>query len=491
LELFIVIMIIGVFLALTLLAIQAAREAARRTQCNNNLKNIALGHQNYHDTYKMFPMGAMHSGVPVDGDPTPDALLGPSWYYGILPFMESRPDYDFIQRTRRANYPVRLEFCAADMKKAVPNLHQLVPDYMRCPSSPLPVTETPNGPIALPSYVGIAGACDIDPDSHDYATTPSDIARIGDEAKRRPYRNAFKGTGLAAGSIVTASGMLPPGEHVTLAMCPDGTSNTMIVAEQSDWLLDRDARSGAKYHGDAGWTVGGTGRGGGWLSGTARVGPVPRVTTPGGAPSPWGADCWNITTVRYPPNLKRVIGSPSLPGCSENHGINNPLQSPHPGGLLVGMTDGSVQFVSSTTDLQIVLRLAVRLDGGRLKPFDERGHDIDIPLGDEGEVPNKGMNASRNRPVGSLRSFTQTPGRVIPNVPPDTCADDATCCLPHLLSDAAGCCPVLYHPMLPIPDAASSFRWIVQYHGRIHRFVRDPLSIFCADRRLPGAAGDV
>jgi hypothetical protein len=54
-----------------------------------------------------------------------------------------------------------------------------------------------------------------------------------------------------------------------------------------------------KYHGDAGWTVGGTGAGGGWLSGTRRVDPVSQVDTPGGPPAPWGADCWNIATVRY------------------------------------------------------------------------------------------------------------------------------------------------------------------------------------------------
>jgi prepilin-type processing-associated H-X9-DG protein len=109
--------------------------------------------------------------------------------------------------------------------------------------------------------------------------------------------------------------------------------------------------------------VGGTGPGGGWLSGTRRVDPVPKVDTPGGPPAAWGADCWNITTVRYPPNLKRVMGAKPLPGCSDNHGINNPLQSPHPGGLLVAFVDGSVQFISGTTDLAVLLRLAIRNDG--------------------------------------------------------------------------------------------------------------------------------
>ena len=61
--------------------------------------------------------------------------------------------------------------------------------------------------------------------------------------------------------------------------------------------------------------------------------------------------------------LQARLGADPLPGCNENHGINNPLQSAHPDGLLIGMTDASVQFVSSTTDVSVLLRLAIRNDG--------------------------------------------------------------------------------------------------------------------------------
>ena len=159
----------------------------------------------------------------------------------------------------------------------------------------------------------------------------------------------------------------------------------MIIAEQSDWLSDRDPAETTKYHGDPGWTnvrSGDgqdtfTGNGGGWLSGTRRVDPIPQVTMPGGLPAPWDGDCWNIAVVRYPANFKRVIGTaevgyPShkrdpfatpLPGCSENHGINNPLQSPHSRGLQAAMADGSVHFVSEKTALEVLLRMAIRDDG--------------------------------------------------------------------------------------------------------------------------------
>jgi hypothetical protein len=380
-EVFIVITGICVLLALLVPAIQSAREAARRTQCNNNLKQIGIGLQNYHDTYKIFPMGAMHAGLNPGGSAPLTAKLGPSWLFGIEPFFEQNGLYDHLAMSQRSNYTDRVEFCADDLNafmSAHPYKHtgrfpgekdrlvkhsltRYVPDYMRCPSSPLPVMETPTGPICLPTYVGIAGGCDIDQNSHDYQVSGNTPTGLVAPKTAEIYHNECKGTGAAAGSIATSSGMLPPCQHVSIPDCSDGTTNTMIVAEQSDWLGDSASRK--KYHGDPGWTVGGTGPGGGWLSGTRRVDPVPKVNKLGGPPAIWGADCWNITTVRYRPNFRRVMGSTPLPGCSENHGINNPLQSPHSGGLLVAMADGSVRFVSQTVALEILLRLAIRNDG--------------------------------------------------------------------------------------------------------------------------------
>ncbi len=374
-ELFAVVTIICVLLALLVLLIQASRQESGRSSCVYRLKNITLGLLNYHDTYKVFPMGVMHSGHNPGGNPPIDAALGPSWWFGIMPYSEQRNVYDLVLSTQVPGVPTRHQFCASDlapvfinrnqgMKNLTFSLDSFVPDFLRCPSTPLPVMETPTGPICLPTYVGITGGCDIDPKSQDYQ--PGLVA----PTTGRPYQNAAKGTGAAAGGIVTSSGMLPPCEHVRMADCVDGTSYTIIVGEQADWLLDQNRSKSQKYHGDPGWTVGGTGPGGGWLSGTTRVDPVPKLSTPGGPPAAWGADCWNITTVRYPPNFKRVMGAKPLPGCSENHGINNPLQSPHPGGLLVAFVDGSVPFISGTTDLTMLLRVAIRNDGQLLRPLD-------------------------------------------------------------------------------------------------------------------------
>lgn len=90
-ELLVVIAIIGILVALLLPAVQAAREAARRSQCTNNLKQIGLGLHNYHDTYKSFPAGAWCCGGNNTGMNRKLPALG-----AILPFVEQGPLYDQI-----------------------------------------------------------------------------------------------------------------------------------------------------------------------------------------------------------------------------------------------------------------------------------------------------------------------------------------------------------------------------------------------------------
>jgi type II secretory pathway pseudopilin PulG len=381
-ELLVVIAIIGILVALLLPAIQAAREAARRTQCNNNLKNIGLALQNYHDTYKVFPMGATPARVGVTGGP----VLGPSWWYGILPFIEQRNIYDKIAASQRSGVTARI-FTEGSMRQdagvGANTLSQLVPEVMRCPSSPLPVMETQTGPICLPSYVGISGGTDITggtpvSTSPDYDNT---LLPNWSPTSNRVYVNQHKGT-APGNAIVTNSGMLPPAQHINIAGCSDGTSNTAIVSEQSDWLRDQNRTVSTAFHGDPGWNDGttftpatgsagtlGTAIAGGWISGmespsTQVNGTASFATATGSAPGTWTTTgLFNITTVRYRADLKQVLGGTPLPGCRQVLGHNNPLQSPHPGGVLVSFVDGSVQFISGTQDFAILLRIAIRDDG--------------------------------------------------------------------------------------------------------------------------------
>ncbi|MCA9147146.1 MAG: DUF1559 domain-containing protein, partial [Planctomycetales bacterium] len=103
-ELLVVIAIIGILVALLLPAVQAAREAARRMQCSNNLKQLGIAFHNYHDTHKKLPApyvaceltrlgGALSA---VLGTPLPPGDTLHSWGTALLPFMEQQPLYDQI-----------------------------------------------------------------------------------------------------------------------------------------------------------------------------------------------------------------------------------------------------------------------------------------------------------------------------------------------------------------------------------------------------------
>ncbi len=89
-ELLVVIAIIGILIALLLPAVQAAREAARRSSCANNLKQVGLALHNYHDTFKKFPPHSLSANRIA-------------WTVHILPFLEQQPLYDQFDFTRRYN----------------------------------------------------------------------------------------------------------------------------------------------------------------------------------------------------------------------------------------------------------------------------------------------------------------------------------------------------------------------------------------------------
>lgn len=129
-ELLVVIAIIGILVGLLLPAVQAAREAARRMQCSNNLKQLDLAFHNYHDTHKKFPLNFAWRSVPGGGGGGPAiANTGKSWLQMILPQME------------QSNMFNRIDF-SAGLQGDTPNVVQnreianTVVSSFLCPSDP-------------------------------------------------------------------------------------------------------------------------------------------------------------------------------------------------------------------------------------------------------------------------------------------------------------------------------------------------------------------
>jgi len=320
-ELLVVIAIIAILVALLLPAVQQAREAARRSQCTNHLKQIGLALHNYHDLYRVFPPGAA-CGAYVSGQ---SDRYGFSFWIGILPLLDQAPVFNKLQ-TSSANYGV----VGSDSTNGAA-LNGFVPTYMTCPSSPLPrkyiggeVSQMPAG-VALAAYVGVSGTSD-----------------------RQFSANTSYG-------ITSGAGILHPGSRVNFKDITDGSSNTMLVAEQSDFTSDGQdlLRSGAKY--------------GAWLGTQRPNSPGTDLTNWPAAGAPGAA--FNVTAVRYAVNFKPASGTATSGNGMNFAGANNPILSTHAGGALILLADGHTRFLSQSTHMDIVKNLASKADGNVLGEY--------------------------------------------------------------------------------------------------------------------------
>jgi prepilin-type N-terminal cleavage/methylation domain-containing protein len=316
-ELLVVIAIIAILIALLLPAVQQAREAARRTQCKNNLKQIGLALHNYHDVYTMFPNGAVASSV---------GGWGPSWYMRILPYVDQAPVYN--QLTFNGVHPGWA--CCGDAANTGGELNGNVLrnahfTFAICPSSPMLAKRDAGGgkPITNAQYMGISGALN-----------------------GNGFTNPTNRTAACCG------GMLVIHDAKKIGDATDGSTNTMIVGEHSNFI--RDAL-GAPVQ------VNGTH---GILMGTPNLNNVEAWGGGGTAERPF-----NMTTVAYPPNAPAIHNDPAWPGIGDNFGSNNPLNSAHTGGIHGLLCDGSVRFVGNNVDMLTLRRLCTRDDGVPLGEF--------------------------------------------------------------------------------------------------------------------------
>jgi len=202
-ELLVVIAIIAILIALLLPAVQQAREAARRTQCKNNLKQISLALHNYHDIHSVFPSGwiAVNAGVPSAHAGT----SGVGWGAMILPQMEQNNIYQMFNSARPLTDPSNAAFlrvqigaykCASDPK----------PDYFTInqEGSTTAITELPTA-----NYLAVFGPENLD----DCENSPGNLPVMAD--------------GTCKGS-----GMFYHNSSVRMRDLIDGTSNSLMTGER-------------------------------------------------------------------------------------------------------------------------------------------------------------------------------------------------------------------------------------------------------------------
>lgn len=312
-ELLVVIAIIAVLIALLLPAVQQAREAARRSQCKNNLKQIGLAMHNYHDVYSVFPPGS----VCAFHDTNPWA--------SILPQSDQAVAYNqlqFLAGWSWIGHPANWNGLVLAGGPNGPILHGLKPPYMLCPSSTLPTSASPNGfNIVNASYVFIAGA-DTDPKAA-----------------------AVSNSGGASMGIASIGGIFFQNSSIGFRDITDGSSNTFMIGEQSDW-----AKSASGQNVD----IRSSGTGNGAFIGDPNA-------------NPFGSDarCYNRTTIRYALTTR----DSTLDGNSGEGRCNSVLLSSHTGGIHILLCDGSVRFLSANSELNTVRNLALRADGNTLGEF--------------------------------------------------------------------------------------------------------------------------
>lgn len=322
-ELLVVIAIIGILIALLLPAVQAAREAARRSQCTNNLKQLGLGNHNYHDANKMFPYGKGGTGT----GPAPPAGQGVcisaaptnncgrvSGFIPLLPYIEQKPMYDGIMAGQAGvaypGGPVGWNGGWAAWTNA--------PAAVNCPSDPSPFNTTTTA-------------------RNNYAFSYGDgvVGLPGNQSSR----------GIYAVYIT-----------FTFADIRDGSSNTAMMSERLKGNIGLTSVGAGQIESKLGTAI----------VGTVNTSPITCMSVVAGPYYAAGTQVkvrfGSLWTDGQPErNGFNTVLPPNSVGCASNADVNAdsgyspngliiPPASRHPGGVNLLLADGAVRFISETID---------------------------------------------------------------------------------------------------------------------------------------------
>ena len=300
-ELLVVIAIIAVLIALLLPAVQAAREAARQTQCRNNLKQVGLAFQNYHQTSNCFPVGGYGGPLPtvaVGDTAGARALRIGSWGQSILPFMEQATLYNSINQDLWYIHP------------ANSTAGQTLLTAFICPTNRVAslTRANPDNRFATQVYA-----------RNDYS------GNYGERALRcftgGYCPNNYGNGGGGRGVLLTAAE--PPNSVVTLT---DGTSSTIVVGEAHEAIF------------------------GYWISHKNFLDQSAPISARNGlGPSTIWASC---RVSKTSPFLNKI-------GCD----LSQEFAGYHPGGAMFSFADGSCQFLKESLDPRVLAALLSRSGG--------------------------------------------------------------------------------------------------------------------------------
>jgi prepilin-type N-terminal cleavage/methylation domain-containing protein len=317
-ELLVVIAIIGILVALLLPAVQAAREAGRRTQCQSNLKQLALGCLHYHDLNKALPPGCMFPAGTTNTDTATN--WGTNWVICVLPFIEEENLYHLIDFSKpiSAGPPYAKTTLNTAQARATPIATML------CPSdngSDVPFTGSPaineTGGQALYSWArGNYGA-------------NGGLGWLGTSQSPSGY-NATSGSWLSRWT----QGVMGCNASMNFGQIKDGASNTIMLAELRIGLSAADRRGV--------WAMGAAGSSTFFAHGQSDdIGP--------------NASAFASDDILGCNDIISTVGQATMQnanmGCDPGgSGEQATFRSQHPGGAFVAMCDGSVHFLSESIE---------------------------------------------------------------------------------------------------------------------------------------------
>jgi len=287
-ELLVVIAIIAVLISLLLPAVQSAREAARRAQCTNNLKQIGLAVHNYMDAHGAMPQGGYFNQF----DPTHPLMHG--CLIGLCPFMEQSNVYNaFNSSLQYYDYPDNDTVMAAKISTlwcpSDPDIQQGNNAYTQFPAPPPPARARPSFYVGLTNYRANAGP---------WPNPPRGVNPLTDANFAAAKANAL--------------GVIYQTSATTIASITDGTSNTFLFGEAFYGRLSQSDQN--CWH----W----------WIAGN------------------YGD---SIQTTTFPPNPQtnlNLVDPVSFPNSAAVVVIS--ATSNHPGGVNFAFCDGSVRFIKNS-----------------------------------------------------------------------------------------------------------------------------------------------